>query len=177
MSMNPHMAKVEYAIEVLTGESVYVPRQSPRDWPERLKKIWGSEMNITELDIYRNCLDEHRDLRFDPSLHATASTYRAGCRGPMCTYSRSRARSDRTGGMNFLSNDLIEYIIVLLWARIGNGAKRKIYDAPRNVMIFYSRLKSQGLTEEIDQNLDPSFPFVGIPGGPPSQDEDDDDTA
>lgn len=123
----------------------------------------STHIPITDLDIYHSCIEELNDPAHDSHLHATASTYRDGCRGPMCTYARSRARSDRAGGPNFLSNDLIEYIIVLLWARIESDEPRRIYDAPKNVLIFYSRLKAQNLTEEIDDLLDDRFPFVGIP--------------
>lgn len=120
-------------------------------------------LEITTLDIYADCLKELHDPDYDASSHATASTYRAGCRGPMCTYARSRARSDRTGGANFLSNDLIEYITVMLWAQAKSPKTPKIYDAPRAVLIFYSRLKAKNMTKEIDALLDGRFPFVGIP--------------
>lgn len=167
------MAKVEYALEVLRGEATMPEEPRPHGLNKWEKKYWGSELKITDLEIFKHCLDEHLDnTRFDPSSHATASTYRAGCRGPMCTYARSRSRSDRTGGMNFLSNDLIEYITVLFWARSNSGQTRKIYDAPRNVLIFYSRLKAIGMTEEIDALLDSSFPFVGVPALPQEEDPD-----
>lgn len=129
--------------------------------------MFKADMSIMNLDLYQNCVDEMMDYhRFDESSHATSGTYRAGCRGPMCTYARSRSRSDRTGGVNFLSNDLIEYLIVLFWSRADWCKKRKIYDAPRNIIVFYSRLKAKGLTAEIDEMLDDDFPFVGVPASP-----------
>ena len=108
-------------------------------------------IDITKLDLYERCLAEVNDPNFDSGAHGSGSTYRDGCRGPMCSYARSTAQ---TRGPGYLSNDLIEYITIHLWmdayARLGQV--RSIYEAPKTIRMFYARLVQHGLAAELENN-------------------------
>lgn len=108
-------------------------------------------IDITKLDVYERCLTEINDPGFDPGSHGSGSTYREGCRGPMCSYARSSAQ---TRGPGYLSNDLIEYITIHLWmdANARQGKLRTIYEAPKTVRMYYARLAQHYLTDDHLEN-------------------------
>lgn len=110
-------------------------------------------IDITKLDVYERCLAEVNDPGFDHGSHGVAGTYRDGCRGPLCSYARSTAQ---TRGPAFLSTDLIEYICIYLWldSYAKRGEVRTIYEAPKNLRMYYVRLDEHGLTYNLGDNKD-----------------------
>lgn len=110
-------------------------------------------IDITKLDVYERCLAEVNDPGFDHGSHGVAGTYRDGCRGPLCSYARSTAQ---TRGPGFLSTDLIEYICIHLWmdSHAKRGLLRTIYEAPKNLRMYYVRLDEHDLADGLEDNRD-----------------------
>lgn len=109
-------------------------------------------LDITSMELYQKCLDEVNDPNYSYSRHGMHGTYTDGCRGPMCSYSRSTAR---TRGPSYLSNDLIEYLSVYMWldAHARRGEMCTIYEAHKNLRTYYARLASKSLASGLENNL------------------------
>lgn len=109
-------------------------------------------LDITSLELYRRCLKEVNDPNYSYSRHGMHGTYGEGCRGPLCTYARSSAR---TRGPSYLSNDLIEYLSIYAWlaAHAQRGEMTSIYEAHKNLRTYYARLQKHGLAAGLENNL------------------------